>query len=467
MAYLLDVSLLPVHNTEMDKHTLSTVPLAERMRPRTLADFIGQEHLVGKGRLLCELIEQDRIPSLLLWGPPGSGKTTLATILANSIKADFIFFSAVLSGVKEIRKIVQEAQDKQKTSEKPTLLFVDEIHRFNKSQQDAFLPHVESGLLTLIGATTENPSFQVIAPLLSRCQVLLLKPLEPENIGKILIRALNDKDQGLGELELDIEDDGLTFLSQGVDGDCRRALNCLETAALLTRKNKKSGAAVITQKTVREAMQERTLRYDQSGEEHYNLISALHKSLRDSDPDGAGYWLGRMLAAGEDPLYIARRLIRFACEDIGVADPRALEVALSCRQAYHMLGSPEGELALFQATTYLATAPKSNALYMLQKSVHKEIKRSGSLPVPDHLRNAPTKLMKDIGYGKNYQYAHDNKDGLVAQEHLPEKISGRTFYTPTNRGYEAVIGDRVSKWRKILQQRAKDFQHAQKNNTNL
>jgi len=446
----------------MEKQISSGVPLAERMRPQVLGDFIGQEHLVGKGRLLSELIAQDRIPSLLLWGPPGSGKTTLATILANSLKADFIFFSAVLSGVKEIRKIVQQAQDKKETSDKPTLLFVDEIHRFNKSQQDAFLPHVESGLLTLIGATTENPSFQVIAPLLSRCQVLVLKPLDPEGIAEIMHRALQKKDRGLGRHNLDIEESALTLLTQSVDGDCRRALNCLETAALLSLKDDTSGPAVITEKTVREAMQERTLRYDQSGEEHYNLISALHKSLRDSDPDGAGYWLGRMLVSGEDPLYIARRLIRFASEDIGVADPRALEVALSCRQAFHMLGSPEGELALYQATTYLATAPKSNALYMMQKSIQKEIRRSGSLPVPNHLRNAPTKLMKDIGYGKNYQYAHDSRDGLVLQEHLPEKISCTKFYNPTDRGFEAVIGDRLKKWRKILKQRAQEDKYAEK-----
>ncbi len=446
----------------METNLNTLKPLAERMRPVKLADFIGQEHIVGQGRLLRELISQNHIPSLVLWGPPGSGKTTLATILANSIEADFIFFSAVLSGVKEIRKIVARAEQEKQGTDKPTILFVDEIHRFNKSQQDAFLPHVENGLLTLIGATTENPSFQVIAPLLSRCQVLLLKPLEPENIDVILRRALSDTERGLGNHNLDIEDNALTLLTKAVDGDCRRALNCLETAAILALKNTPSAQAVITEEQVREAMQERTLRYDQSGEEHYNLISALHKSLRDSDPDGAGYWLGRMLAAGEEPLYIARRLIRFASEDIGVADPRALEVALSCRQSYHVLGSPEGELALYQATTYLATAPKSNALYMMQKSVHKEIKRSGSLPVPDHLRNAPTKLMKEIGYGKNYQYAHDNADGLVAQEHLPEKISGKIFYIPTDRGYEAIIGDRITKWRQILQQRAKDLQHAQK-----
>ena len=441
----------------------STVPLAERMRPGSLGGFIGQEHLVGRGRLLRQLIDQGRIPSLLLWGPPGSGKTTLATILANSVQAEFIFFSAVLSGVKEIRAIVRAAEEKRLTSDQPTILFVDEIHRFNKSQQDAFLPHVESGLLTLIGATTENPSFQVIAPLLSRCQVLVLEPLGPEDIEKILHRALEDEAQGLGGLGLELTNDAAALLSGGVDGDCRRALNCLETAAALAMKSGTEAPFMISEALVREAMQQRTLRYDQAGEEHYNLISALHKSLRDSDPDGACYWLGRMLAAGEDPLYLARRMIRFASEDIGNADPRALDVALGCRQAYHMLGSPEGDLALYQAAAYLATAPKSNALYLTEKAVRREIKKSGALPVPLHLRNAPTGLMKDIGYGRDYKYAHDSPDSLVAQEHLPEAISGKRFYQPTDRGYEAVIKDRLEKWHIILQQRARKANEKQKN----
>ncbi len=408
---------------------------------------------MGKGRFLREMIDSGQIPSLLLWGPPGSGKTTLATILANTVAADFIFFSAVLSGVKDIRRIVKEAEEKQAAiAENETILFVDEIHRFNKSQQDAFLPHVESGLLTLIGATTENPSFEIIAPLLSRCQVLLLKPLEPENIKTILNRALTDQDLGLGKEEITIETSALEMLAQYADGDCRRALNRLEAAAVLVRQG--SEPYVINEQLAQEAVQEKTLRYDRDGEEHYNLISALHKSLRDSDPDGGCYWLGRMLASGEDPLYILRRLIRFASEDIGIADPRALDVALNCRDAFRMLGSPEGELTLFQATIYLATAPKSNALYLTEKMVKKEVRRSGSLPVPLHLRNAPTRLMKDIGYGKGYQYAHDDRVGLVAQEHLPEQLSGTTFYQPTDRGYEAMVRDRLIKWRKILQQRA-------------
>lgn len=442
----------------MESH--NSTPLAERMRPVSLDNFSGQQHLVGKGKLLHELIHNSTIPSLLLWGPPGSGKTTLASIVAHTMQADFIFFSAVLSGVKELRKIVQETRERKKEEERQTILFVDEIHRFNKSQQDALLPHVESGLLTLIGATTENPSFEVIAPLLSRCQMLLLHPLAVEDIICILMRALEDENTGLGAYGLQMEKEVAEMIAQAADGDCRRALNYLETAALLIIKDENDTPRTITRETILEVVQGQTLRYDRAGEEHYNLISALHKSLRDSDPDGACYWLGRMLVSGEDPLYIARRLIRFASEDIGVSDPRALEVAISCRKAYDMLGSPEGDLALYQATVYLATAPKSNALYLTEKKIKEEIRRSGTLSVPLHLRNAPTGLMKKIGYGKGYQYAHDAKDGLVVQEHLPEQLAGRRFYQPTERGFEAVIHDRLTKWRKILQQRA--VQHRKK-----
>ncbi|MCL2459029.1 MAG: replication-associated recombination protein A, partial [Desulfobulbus sp.] len=378
-----------------------------------------------------------------------------------------VFFSAVLSGVKEIRQIVEQAKIHREQSAQATILFVDEIHRFNKSQQDAFLPHVESGLLTLIGATTENPSFEITAPLLSRCQVLLLTPLQPEDIAQVIRRALADQTNGLGGYPLLIEGEALPLLAEAADGDCRRALNYLETAANLTLDARPTpeggGEPTITVACVRETLQQKTLRYDASGEEHYNLISALHKSLRDSDPDGAMYWLARMLAGGEDPMYLARRMIRFASEDVGNADPQALQVALNCRDAYHMLGSPEGDLALIQAAVYLATAPKSNALYAGFAKVRSDIQRTGSLPVPLHLRNAPTALMKEFGYGRGYQYAHDDRDGLVLQEHLPPELAGIIYYEPTNRGYEAVIKDRLTKWKQILKQRSQ--RHAHQKNT--
>ena len=442
----------------MPARTQRRSPLAERMRPRHLDDFVGQQHLVGGGKFLRQLIEGNAIPSLIFWGPPGSGKTTLATILAHAVSAHFVFFSAVLSGVREIRQIVEQAKELQGRSTQPTILFVDEIHRFNKGQQDAFLPHVESGLLTLIGATTENPSFEIIAPLLSRCQVLLLDPLQPEDIAQVIRRALADEADGLGQDCLTIEEEALRLLAAAADGDCRRALNYLETAAKLTLDARRAEASevsrTITEACVRETLQQKTLRYDAAGEEHYNLISALHKSLRDSDPDAAMYWLARMLAGGEDPLYLARRMIRFATEDIGNADPQALRVAIDCRDAYHMLGSPEGDLALIQAAAYLATAPKSNALYAGFAKVRADIQRTGSLPVPLHLRNAPTALMKGFGYGRGYQYAHDDRDALVVQEHLPPELAGAVYYEPTNRGYEAVIKDRLTKWKQILKQRA-------------
>jgi putative ATPase len=434
---------------------VDTIPLAERMRPQTIGDFVGQEELLGRDKMLSKLIALQTIPSLLLWGPPGSGKTTLARILARSSGADFVFFSAVLSGIKEVRQVVEQARHRRENDKMATILFVDEIHRFNKSQQDSFLPHVESGLLTLIGATTENPSFQVIAPLLSRCRVLVLKPLTADSLRIILERALHDKEQGLGSQNIDIKDNAMSHLCAMADGDARRALNNLEIAASLAGANKKSvkDRQIILLEIAEEACQRRSLRYDSDGEEHYNLISALHKSLRDSDPDGGLYWLGRMLAAGEEPLYIARRLIRFASEDIGNADPQALQVAMNCRDAYHLLGTPEGELALAQAVVYLATAPKSNAVYVAYKKVLDDIRQTGSLEVPLHIRNAPTRLMKNLDYGKGYKYSHDHEDGLVLQDHLPPELAARTYYNPTNRGYEAIIKDRLVKWRRILENR--------------
>lgn len=436
-------------------------PLAERMRPRSLEEFTGQEELLGADKMLRAMLDSGAIPSLILWGPPGTGKTTLARILAESTAAAFVFFSAVLSGVKEVRQIVDEARKRRQEENRGTIFFIDEIHRFNKGQQDAFLPHVESGLFTLIGATTENPSFHVTAPLLSRCRVLVLYALQPEHLETIFLRALHDPEKGLGATGLEFNPEALSQLTRLADGDARRGLNILEIAATLAQRRQRhqttdSLPLFITAADINEAGQHKSLRYDRDGEEHYNLISALHKSLRDSDPDGALYWLYRMLDAGEEPLYISRRLIRFASEDIGVADPQALTQALSAQQAFQTLGLPEGALALAQAVVYLATAPKSNALYRAEGEVRHHIGRSGSLPVPLHLRNASTRLMKSLGYGKEYQYAHDHDQGLVMQDHLPQELVGTTFYTPTTRGYEAVIKDRLEKWRRILQQRRKE-----------
>lgn len=425
-------------------------PLADRMRPRTLAEYVGQPHLLETDALLHRAIAEDRLFSMIFWGPPGSGKTTLARIIAGETKSRFASFSAVLSGVKDLRVVVDEALKDRQEHQVRTILFVDEIHRFNKAQQDAFLPHVESGLITLIGATTENPSFEIIAPLLSRCRVLVLKPFSEDDLRLILVRALQDQDRGLGALHLEIDDEAVDSLVWTADGDARTALNSLEAAASLAA-GEGDAKKPITRALVEKALQKKALLYDRAGEEHYNLISALHKSLRGSDVDAALYWLGRMLAAGEDPLYIARRMVRFASEDIGNADPRALTVAMDAMEAYHFLGSPEGELALVQAAAYLATAPKSNALYMAYGKVRDVIGKTGSLGVPLHIRNAPTRLMKELDYGKNYRYAHDYQDAYIPQEYLPEPIQkkGLTFYEPTDRGYEKTIGERMAYWKRI------------------
>jgi len=422
-------------------------PLADRIRPKTLEEFVGQEHILGQGKVLRQAIETDHLPSMILWGPPGSGKTTLAMIIASTTDAQFSAFSAVLSGVKEIKEVFKEADDEWKYRKRRTILFVDEIHRFNKAQQDAFLPHVEKGTIILIGATTENPSFEVISPLLSRTKVFTLNPLTEEEVEVILNRGLTDKERGLGKYPTMIEPEVITGICQLANGDARIGLNTLEMLVLTTPPNSK-GFRHIRKEDLKEVLQRKTFLYDKSGEEHYNLISAFHKSLRGSDPDASLYWLGRMLEAGEDPLYIARRMIRFASEDVGNADPQALQVAVSAMEAFHFIGLPEGDLALAQAAVYLATAPKSNALYTAYQTVKKDVRELENMPVPLHIRNAPTSLMKDLGYGKGYQYPHDYPNHFVEEEYLPENLKGRTYYHPSDQGFEREIKKRLENWRK-------------------
>ena len=417
-------------------------PLAARMRPRGFSEFVGQEHLIGEGRVLRKAIEADQPPSIIFWGPPGSGKTTIAYIIANVTKSHFSPISAVAAGVADLRRIVEEAKERRGLYGQKTILFIDEIHRFNKAQQDAILPYVEEGTITLIGATTENPSFEVISPLLSRCRVFTLNPLSDEEINLIIRQALEDRERGLGRMKVEVKEEALKHLICMSNGDARVGLNALEMAVLAAEPSD-DGKLHLDLSAIEDALQHRALLYDKAGEERYNLISALHKSLRGSDPDAALYWLGRMLQAGEDPLYVARRLIRFASEDVGMADPQALVVAVVAQQAAHFVGMPEGDLALAQAVVYLATAPKSNSLYKAYSKVGEDIESTRAEPVPLHLRNPATRLMKELGYGKGYKYPHDFPEHFVTEQYLPQNLKGRRYYEPSDQGFEKEVGKRL------------------------
>ncbi|MFC1861869.1 replication-associated recombination protein A [Chloroflexota bacterium] len=424
---------------------MQEAPLAVRMRPANFHDFVGQVHLVGEGRVLRKAIEAGRLQSIVLWGPPGSGKTTLANVIANSIDSYFSPVSATSAGVAELRQKIQEAKERRKIYNQKTILFIDEIHRFNKAQQDAILPFVEDGTVTLIGATTENPSFEVTSPLLSRAQVLALNPLGENEIRVILLRALKDTLKGLGALKVELAPDALEHLVAMSRGDARVVLNALEMAVMATPPDNR-GKRVVSLATIEDAIQHRALVYDKGGEQHYDIISALHKSMRGSDPDAALYWLARMMEAGEDPLYIARRLVRFASEDVGMADPQALVIAMAAQQAVHFIGMPEGNLALAQAAVYLATAPKSNSLYEAYSRVQKEIRQDYGESVPPHLRNPVTPLMEEMGYGEGYKYDHDYPEHFVPQQHLPNSFKGKQFYLPSDQGYEKQVIARLRQW---------------------
>jgi len=436
---------MPLFDLPEEKDLPHSMPLAARMRPQTFAEFVGQEHLVAAGRVLRKCIEADQLPSMVFWGPPGNGKTTLAHIIANVTRAQFSSLSAVSAGVADLRHVIGQARQRLKLSGQRTILFIDEIHRFNKAQQDAVLPFVENGTVTFIGATTENPSFEIIAPLLSRCRVFRLNPLSDDEVRLVVERAIKDKERGLAKFQISISGEALDHLVTASNGDARVALNALEMAAFAALPDSE-GLRSIDLSAIEQALQHRALLYDKSGDQHYDLISALHKSLRGSDPDAALYWLGRMLEAGEDPLYIARRLVRFATEDVGVADPQALVIAIAAQQAVHFVGLPEGNLALAEVVVYLAVAPKSNSLYQAYSRVKQDIQHGRNEPVPLHLRNPVTNLMRETGYGKGYKYAHDYPDHFVKQQNLPPSLQGKRYYVPSDQGYEKEIAARLKKW---------------------